>query len=114
MKWQSIHIGSCQGLAFGPVAFIALARVAMQTNKKDEARKYLQSALDIKPDFIDALFSLSQVEVQAGNLKEAILKTEQIAAISLIISEFSSSWDYCNIKIIILTRPERLLREPSA
>ena len=65
-----------------PSPFIALARVAMQTNKKDEARKYLQSALDIKPDFVDALFSLSQVEVQAGNLKEAILKTEQIAAIS--------------------------------
>ena len=65
-----------------PSPFIALARVAMQTNKKDEARKYLQSALDIKPDFVDALFLLSQVEVQAGNLKEAILKTERIAAIS--------------------------------
>ena len=65
-----------------PSPFIALARVAMQTNKKDEARKYLQSALDIKPDFVDALFLLSQVEVQAGNLKEAILKTERVAAIS--------------------------------
>ena len=65
-----------------PSPFIASARVAMQTNKAGEARKYLQSALGIKPDFADALFMLSQVEVQAGNLKEAILRTEQTAAVS--------------------------------
>ena len=65
-----------------PSPFVASARVAMQTNKAGEARKYLQSALDIKPDFADALFMLSQVEVQAGNLKEAILRMEQTAAVS--------------------------------
>lgn len=65
-----------------PSPFIASARVAMQTGKTDDARKYLQGALNIKPDFVDALFMLSQVEAQAGNLKEAILKTEQTAAIS--------------------------------
>jgi len=65
-----------------PSPFIASARVAMQTNKAGEARKYLQSALGIKPDFADALFMLSQVEVQAGNLKEAILRMEQASAVS--------------------------------
>ena len=54
----------------------------MQTNKAGEARKYLQSALDIKPDLADTLFMLSQIEAQAGNLKEAILRTEQTAAVS--------------------------------
>lgn len=65
-----------------PSPFIASARVAMQTGKTEDARKYLQGALNIKPDFVDALFMLSQIEAQAGNLKEAILKTEQTAAIS--------------------------------
>jgi tetratricopeptide (TPR) repeat protein len=66
-----------------PSPFIASARVAMQTEKTDDARGYLQSALDIKPDFADALFMLSQIEAQAGNLEEAILRTEQTAAVSL-------------------------------
>ena len=74
-----------------PSPFIASARVAMQTNKAGEARKYLQSALDIKPDLADTLFMLSQIGAQAGNLKEAILRTEQTAAVSPIISEFSFS-----------------------
>ena len=65
-----------------PSPFIAAARVAMQTKKIDDARGYLQSALNIKPDFADALFMLSQIEVQAGNLKEAILRMEQTAAVS--------------------------------
>src|SRR3989344_6087 len=65
-----------------PSPFIAAARVAMQTKKIDDARGYLQSALTIKPDFADALFMLSQIEVQAGNLKESILIMEQTAAVS--------------------------------
>ena len=65
-----------------PSPFIASARVAMQIKKTDDARKYLQGALNIKPDFADALFMLSQIEAQAGNLKEAILRTEQTAVVS--------------------------------
>src|SRR3989338_8339081 len=65
-----------------PSPFIALARVAMQTQKIDDAKKYLQSALNIKPDFADALFAFSQIEAQTGNLKEAILRMEQAAATS--------------------------------
>ena len=65
-----------------PSPFIASARVAMQTKKIDDARKYLQGALNIKPDFADALFMLSQIEAQAGNLKEAILIMEQTASVS--------------------------------
>lgn len=65
-----------------PSSFIASARVAMQTKKTDDARKYLQGALNIKPNFTDALFMLSQIEAQAGNLKEAILRTEQTASVS--------------------------------
>lgn len=65
-----------------PSPFVASARVAMQTGKINDARKYLQSALNLKPDFADALFILSQIEAQSGNLKEAILKTEQAATVS--------------------------------
>src|SRR3989344_3085883 len=65
-----------------PSPLVASARVSARTNKAGDARKYLQSALNIKPDFADALFMLSQIEVQAGNLKEAILRMEQTAAVS--------------------------------
>jgi len=65
-----------------PSPFIASARVFMQINKAGEAKKYLQSALNIKPDFADALFMLAQIEAQAGNLKEAILRMDQTAAVS--------------------------------
>ena len=54
----------------------------MQIKKTDDARKYLQGALNIKPDFADALFMLSQIEAQAGNLKEAILRMEQTTSVS--------------------------------
>ena len=62
-----------------PSPFVVSARIAFQTKKIDEARKYLQSALVLKSDFTDALFMLSQIEAQAGNLKEAILRAEQSA-----------------------------------
>ncbi|KKU76277.1 MAG: hypothetical protein UY03_C0040G0005 [Parcubacteria group bacterium GW2011_GWA2_47_64] len=65
-----------------PSPFVAAARLAMQTKKIDDARGYLQSALALKPDFADALFMLAQIEAQAGNLKEAILRTEQASAVS--------------------------------
>ena len=64
---------------FDPSPFVASARIALEMKKVDDAKKYLQSALVLKPDFTDALFMLSQIEAQAGNLKEAILKTEQSA-----------------------------------
>ena len=65
-----------------PLPFVALARVAAQTGKIGDAKKYLESAINIKPDLADALFMLSQIEAQAGNLKEAISRTEQTAALS--------------------------------
>lgn len=60
-----------------PTPFVASARIVLETKKIDDAKKYLQSALVLKPDFTEALFMLSQIEAQSGNLKEAILKAEQ-------------------------------------
>ena len=57
-----------------PSPFIASARVAMQTNKAGEARKYLQSALDIKPDLADTLFMLSQIGSSSRQLEGSHFK----------------------------------------
>lgn len=65
-----------------PSPFVSSARVVLQMNKSDEAKKYLQSALVFKLDMTDALFMLSQIEAKEGNLKEAILKAEQSAVSS--------------------------------
>lgn len=65
-----------------PSPFLALARVRAQTQKIQEAKDYLRSALEIKSDFAPALFMLSQIEAQEGNLEEAIARTEQTAILA--------------------------------
>lgn len=65
-----------------PSPFWALARVAAQNNKLDDAKNYLKKALDLKQDYTPALFLMAQAEMQSGNIKEAILRTEQMAVAS--------------------------------
>lgn len=65
-----------------PSPFLALARVAAQNNKLDDAKNYLRKALELKQDYTQALFLMAQAEMQSGNVKEAILRTEQMAATS--------------------------------
>ncbi|MCK6462551.1 MAG: tetratricopeptide repeat protein [Candidatus Pacebacteria bacterium] len=65
-----------------PSPFLAAARVAINRDKLEEAKKYLQSSLSLKPNFVSALFMLAQIEAQSGNLNEAIAATEQAASSS--------------------------------
>jgi len=65
-----------------PSPFLGMARVQMAAGKMQEARDYLQSALDLKADFASAFFLLSQIEAQEGNLDGAIQKMEQTALIA--------------------------------
>lgn len=65
-----------------PSPALASARVALQMNKSEDAKKYLNFSLGIKNNFVPALFLLSQIEAQSGNFKEAILRAEQAASFS--------------------------------
>lgn len=67
---------------FDPAPFVGMARVALQSNDTAKAREYLNSSLAIKGDFAVALLLLSQMEVEEGNVAEAIQRTEQLAMIA--------------------------------
>ena len=63
---------------------ILLAKASLEfTNKKnDEARKYIKQALDLKSDYIDAIFFLAQIETNEGNLPAAIKQAELAATLA--------------------------------
>lgn len=58
---------------------ILLARAALEVSHKNnsEARKFIKQALDIKINYIDAIFLLAQIEVDEGNISEAIKQAER-------------------------------------
>jgi len=57
---------------------ISLAKASLEfVNKNNsEARKYIKQALDLKVNYIDAIFLLVQIETNEGNLAEAIKQAE--------------------------------------
>ena len=57
---------------------ILLARASLEFVHKNnsEARKYIKQALDMKVNYIDAIFLLVQIETNEGNLSEAIKQAE--------------------------------------
>ncbi len=52
------------------------ARLELSNKNTDQAGVFLTDALTKKPNFIDAIFLQSQIDVQKGNLQEAIKKIE--------------------------------------
>lgn len=63
---------------------IILARAQLEVLKKnnDEARKLIQSALDLKINYTDALFLLAQIESSEGNVAGAIKQAERAAQLN--------------------------------
>lgn len=57
---------------------IVLSKATLEFIKENntEARKYIAQALDLKENYIDAIFLLVQIETNEGNLTEAISKAE--------------------------------------
>lgn len=59
-----------------PLPYLDLAIVEARAGKTDDARKYINQAIKIKPNFVDAFFLLSQIEIASGNVDAAIQSTE--------------------------------------
>jgi len=59
-------------------ASILLAKASLEYINKNnsEARKYINQALELKRNYIDAIFLLVQIETNEGNLSEAIKQAE--------------------------------------
>jgi cytochrome c-type biogenesis protein CcmH/NrfG len=63
---------------------ILLAKASLEfTNKNNAgARKFIKQALDIKANYIDAIFFLAQIETNEGNLPAAIKQAESAATMA--------------------------------
>lgn len=56
---------------------LRLARLEFQQGNNDEARNYIVESLNIKGNYTDAVFLLSQIDVSEGNIERAISNVEQ-------------------------------------
>lgn len=63
---------------------IKLARASLEFANKnnDQAKKYIQQALDLKENYTDAIFLLAQIETSEGNLGDAIKQAEHAGALT--------------------------------
>lgn len=59
-----------------PAITLSKASLEFINKNNSEARKYIKQALDLKANYIDAIFLLVQIETNEGNLAEAIKQAE--------------------------------------
>jgi tetratricopeptide (TPR) repeat protein len=59
-----------------PTLPFARAQIEIARQQETEARTYIDQALTLKQDFTPALLLLAQIELNSGNLKEAISRAE--------------------------------------
>lgn len=65
-----------------PSLYLDLARLEIAHKDNARARDYVMKALDLKPNYVDAIFLLSQIDVTQGNISSAIAATEKIAQLN--------------------------------
>ncbi len=61
---------------------LAMARVYFADDKLKEARNYLEEAISLKPDYVEALVAFSQIEKSAGNSSDAVSYAEKALSLS--------------------------------
>lgn len=61
---------------YNPSLYLSLARMETSQNKLDEAQKYIGNSLQLKSNYTEAIFLLSQIQVTQGKIKEAIVSTQ--------------------------------------
>lgn len=66
-----------------PAIFLTLARLelARDPNNIDGAKEFINKALEKKGNYTEAIFLLSQLEIQAGNIESAIRSVEAVVVI---------------------------------
>jgi tetratricopeptide (TPR) repeat protein len=65
-----------------PLIYLTLARLEVVNKNNKGARENLAKALELKSNYTDALFFLSQIEAGEGNIAEAISKADQASLLS--------------------------------
>jgi tetratricopeptide (TPR) repeat protein len=59
-----------------PSLYVNLAQVQATNSKYDDALKTIGAALQVKNNYLDAVYLLSQIQTAQGNLRDAIISTQ--------------------------------------
>lgn len=65
-----------------PSILLSKASLELANKNNSEARKYVKQALDLKTNYIDAIFFIAQIEMNEGNLGEAIKQAEYAGSLN--------------------------------
>ena len=65
-----------------PSIYLSKASLEFLNKNNTEARKYIAQALELKSNYTDAIFFLAQIEMNEGNLSEAINQAERAGDLS--------------------------------
>ncbi|TSC67089.1 MAG: hypothetical protein CEO19_369 [Parcubacteria group bacterium Gr01-1014_73] len=65
-----------------PLLYLTLARLDLANSDSKKARVSISQALQLKPDYTDAIFLSAQIDANEGNLSEAIKSVEKITQIA--------------------------------
>ena len=68
--------GAAKFNPYDPSIYLSVARLEASQNKMDEAQKYIGAALQLKQNYTEAIFFLSQIQVNQGKIKDAIVSTQ--------------------------------------
>ncbi|HUN74141.1 MAG TPA: tetratricopeptide repeat protein [Steroidobacteraceae bacterium] len=63
-----------------PVGFYLAGLIAGEQNRPEEAARELEHALKLRPDAVDALVVLTQVDLRAGRAQQALARAQSAAA----------------------------------
>jgi cytochrome c-type biogenesis protein CcmH/NrfG/uncharacterized membrane protein len=65
-----------------PAVWLRRARLEIMLGNTEITREYLQESINLKEDYLEAYYVLSQLEISQGNISEAIIATEQSVLLS--------------------------------
>ncbi|MDQ5893146.1 MAG: hypothetical protein QG640_157 [Patescibacteria group bacterium] len=67
---------------YNPAIYLNLARIEASQEKLAEAQQFIGAALQLKQNYIEAIFLLSQIQVSQGQIKEAITSVQVASQIN--------------------------------
>lgn len=83
--YQNTHIAyenAIKNNPYNPLIYLSLARIEASQNKIQDAQKNIGMALQLKPDYLEAIYLLSQIQVSQGQIKDAITSVKFAAQIN--------------------------------
>ena len=67
---------------YSPLLYLNVAQLEASMEKADEAQKYIGAALQLKQNYTEAIYLLSQIQVAQGKIKDAIISAQVMAQIN--------------------------------